>query len=234
MALFACLLVSSLFLAVLGFSYVLFHRDHFSYEESGPISVIFALMALFVNLEPFMRIVAIVLTLFWTHRAYSNLSPLKARQLEASPGWAVGYWLIPFVNLLKPFQVMREIWHGSDPQIEENNLYYRQKAGTPELIGFWWGLFLVSGIAISVSNIMAGNETRGESTFFPTALVLSQLLRTGAALLIILIVREITKRQELRFKKLTEENYSGFEPPPPPDFERSGGPEENMRGQEDA
>lgn len=145
MALFAWLMVSALFLAILGFSYVLFHRDHFSPDESGSLSVVFALMAHFVSLEPFIVALTVLLMLVWTYRAYANLPGLKARQLEATPGWAVGYWLIPIANIVLPFKIMRELWHGSDPEIEENNLFYRNKAGTPEIIGFWWGLFIVSG-----------------------------------------------------------------------------------------
>ena len=32
-----------------------------------------------------------------------------------SPGWSVGWWFIPALNLLRPYQVIKEIWRGSYP-----------------------------------------------------------------------------------------------------------------------
>ena len=47
--------------------------------------------------------------LMWVHRAYRNLPALGARDMAYSPGWAVGWWFIPFLNLVRPYQVVREI-----------------------------------------------------------------------------------------------------------------------------
>jgi hypothetical protein len=219
MALFGCLAAMSLFLAVLGFSYALFHRDLYSPEESGSMSIVFQLMALFLYLEPFARVVTIIVFLAWVFRAHKNLYALKVRGLEFTPGWAVGLWFIPFVNFVKPFQVMREIWHGSDPENEDNNKHTRSLKETPEILGFWWGVLLASIFTGYIANVMAGSETREENTFYPAALVLSTLLRFGALMLIILIVREITGRQELRFQNLAGvSSRSSALPPPPPNF----------------
>ena len=219
MALFGCLAAMSLFLAVLGFAYALFHRDLYSPEESGSMSIVFSLMALSLDLEPFARAITIIVFLAWVFRAHKNLSALKVRGLEFTPGWAVGLWFIPFVNFVKPFQVMREIWHGSDPGNEDNNKHTRAQKETPEILGFWWGVLLVSVFTGYIANIMAGNETRAENTFYPAALVLSELLRFGALVLIILIIKEITKRQELRFQNLPGiSSLSEAFLPPPPDF----------------
>jgi hypothetical protein len=95
-ALFSVLLVISVFLVILGFSYALFHRDLFSPEESGSMAFIFALMALFVNFELYFWIAAGIVFLIWVYRAHNNLSSLKVRGLEYTPGWAVGLWFIPW------------------------------------------------------------------------------------------------------------------------------------------
>ena len=219
MALFGCLAAMSLFLAVLGFSYALFHRDPYSPEESGSMSIVFQLMALFLYLEPFARVLTIIVFLAWVFRAHKNLSGLKVRGLEYTPGWAVGLWLIPFVNFVKPFQIMREIWHGSDPENEDNNKHTRAQKETPEILGFWWGVLLAAIFTGYIANIMAGSKTIEENTFYPAALVLSTLLRFAAFVLIILIIKEITRRQELRFQNLAGvSSRSDAFPPPPPTF----------------
>ncbi len=51
--------------------------------------------------------------LVWQHRSQANLHAVPVRELEYTPGWAVGWWLIPFANLVKPFQTVRELWKAS-------------------------------------------------------------------------------------------------------------------------
>jgi hypothetical protein len=68
------------------------------------------------GLQAVAYIVASILFLIWFHRAYKNLRPLGAVNLTYSPGWAVGGFFVPFLNLVRPFQVMREIWKASDPK----------------------------------------------------------------------------------------------------------------------
>lgn len=48
-------------------------------------------------------ILTVVFFLIWLNRSYKNLTPLGAQDLAYSSGWAVGYWFIPFVNLVRPF-----------------------------------------------------------------------------------------------------------------------------------
>ena len=50
----------------------------------------------------------VALWLAWIHRAYSNLSFVGCKNRD----WkgARLCWFIPFVNLVRPFQVTRELW----------------------------------------------------------------------------------------------------------------------------
>lgn len=69
----------------------------------------FAAIGLVAILEILLRVATITFFLIWEYRAFNNLSVLRARNLEFSPGWAVGWWFVPFANLVKPFQVVREL-----------------------------------------------------------------------------------------------------------------------------
>ena len=53
--------------------------------------------------------------LVWLHRAWTNLLALGREPLPYSPGWAVGAWLVPFLNLVRPKRMMDIVWRGSDP-----------------------------------------------------------------------------------------------------------------------
>ena len=49
----------------------------------------------------------------WIVRAHRNLVPLGATYLEYRPGWAVGFFFIPILNLWKPYQAMKALWQNS-------------------------------------------------------------------------------------------------------------------------
>ena len=65
----------------------------------------------------------------WIIRAHKNLPALGADGMSITPGWAVGYFFIPFANLWKPFEAMRELWNVSgDPRDPD-------RTKTPGLLG---------------------------------------------------------------------------------------------------
>ncbi|HSG66518.1 MAG TPA: DUF4328 domain-containing protein, partial [Gammaproteobacteria bacterium] len=53
-------------------------------------------------------IVGGILMLMWIHRANYNARQLGAAGLRFTPGWAVGWYFIPILNLWKPYQAMKE------------------------------------------------------------------------------------------------------------------------------
>lgn len=81
-----------------------------------------------------------VLAGVWIYRAAANVRALGATRLEYTPGWSVGWYAVPFANLIKPFHAMNEIWRASrDPRGWE-------ALPTPPDLRVWWGLWLASCI----------------------------------------------------------------------------------------
>jgi hypothetical protein len=160
--------------------------------------------------------------LIWLNKANKNLTPLGADYLEFSSGWAVGWWFIPFANLVKPFQVVKEVWRESDPEIVENTGFMSNvSGGSPGYIGLWWGLWIVSNI---FNNIAArASEASSTESIQLSGAVFAASGATGvaAAVLAIMVVRDITQRQELRFAGIGLRRNQ--EPPPPPVFGGQGG-----------
>lgn len=95
----------------------------------------------------------------WIVRANRNVRALGAGGLRITPGWAVGYFFIPIINLWRPYQAMKDLWQashtpvswGSSPVERVNTV--RAPAGqnpplwacTPAslLLPTWWGLWLL-------------------------------------------------------------------------------------------
>lgn len=159
-------------------------------------------------------IFTVIVFLMWIHRATSNLQALKATTNEYSPGWAVGWWFIPFANLLKPFHVMRELWCESDPDFDpDSGFSLTGPHVAPVFMTVWWILWVVSNIVSNISNRL---------TFSNESLLVDMFVNGGfilAAILAIVTVRGITQRQEERIKKIGNVLIDNV--PPPPVFDAS-------------
>ncbi len=77
----------------------------------------------------------------WKFLASENCHRLTAQTMEFSSGWAAGWDLIPVAMLVRPYEVMSELWRVSaDPE------------GWPHAPGnaqvrIWWALWLLAGVA---------------------------------------------------------------------------------------
>jgi hypothetical protein len=65
----------------------------------------------------------------------------------ATPGWAVGAWLLWFVL---PILVVRELWKGSDPAVPEGSPAWREVPTSP-VIGAWFATFVAGVLATNVT-----------------------------------------------------------------------------------
>lgn len=90
--------------------------------------------------------------LTWLHRAYSNLSLAGTGKSDHTPGWAVGWWFVPFMNLVRPYQIVRELWLRS---AKDNGLETVKGLAAPVIVIWWWGIHLVSAVLSRVSMSVA-------------------------------------------------------------------------------
>ena len=218
MALLGAVGICSALYFILSIAMVVFADATIDLGEDGSINAPLVAAGLVAILEVPLRIASIVTFLIWLHCAYGNLSPLKARNLEFSPGWAVGWWFIPFANLVKPFQVVRELYNESDPDVDPYSGFSSVPAGTPAVIGFWWGTFLLGNMANRVADAAYGNGEIPEADYFPVIFMIAGILNAIAAAMAIYIIWAVTKRQGVRALRIGEAEMNSFTPPPPPSF----------------
>ncbi len=204
------LILCAIFFILLSFGMLLYPDSTFDFEDGDAMPMAQVFIGIIALLRIPLFIGTVVFFLIWEYRAFNNLSALKARNLEFSPGWAAGWWFVPFANLIKPFQAMRELWNESDPEYDADFGFLSVSAGAPTIMGFWWAFWLLSNFAHQIANNV------GESNFFPVALIVASILEIIAAGLLIKIILGIVERQELRFKSLGESPH--FAPPQPPVF----------------
>ncbi len=87
-------------------------------------------------------VVGSILFLVWVYRVNRNAWTFGPTQMRHSPGWSVGWFLIPLANLVKPFSIMREIWLVSSRGTTPNG----KPARAWPLIGSWWLVSTVCGM----------------------------------------------------------------------------------------
>lgn len=91
-----------------------------------------------------------IFSLVWIFRIAANLRVLGVRNLAYGPGWTVLWFFIPFANLWKPYQAMKEIWQASD------RLQSWRGSPVPALLPAWWALWLLTSLAPFGVNMAAG------------------------------------------------------------------------------
>ena len=141
-------------------------------------------------------LISIVFFLIWIHRAHKNLPALGAGRLTFTPGWAVGWFFIPFFNLFRPYQVATEIWKASDPEVTADCSWQTKASGS--LVGWWWALFLISSFLSNIAGRMAlrGGETLPDLIRSSWVMLVSDGVDIPAAVITIFLVLTINRRQE--------------------------------------
>ena len=148
--------------------------------------------------------------LMWFHRAHKNLKAGGLNDLRYTPGWAVGGFFVPFLNLVRPFQVMKEVWIGSahlsgdieaeppaeEDEEEEGGHSWRAVSPAP-LVGWWWALFLITSVlGNAAGRLMVRAETLEAFLVAGRVMLASDLMEIPAALVALLLVRRVTDLQE--------------------------------------
>lgn len=138
----------------------------------------------------------ILLFCFYVARASRNAHSFRKMDLEATPGWAVGSFFVPFANLWKPYQAMREIWRASEPELGDPRFDPRA-AEVPGLLPLWWGAYLVQGVMGNIA-FRIDNHPRTPAALIENCWVHIVSCGTGfiAALLALAMVRTLATRQE--------------------------------------
>ncbi len=111
---------------------------------------------------------SIITFIYWFRRAYNNLHQLSP-SLEYGEGWAAGAWFIPFMNLVRPYKIMKELYVTSNKILIEKVEDYQPLHST-SIVNIWW-LFYIIPLAYAIvesiilSDIPESTTTIKESYF---------------------------------------------------------------------
>lgn len=140
-----------------------------------------------------------VFFLMWMNHAAKNVRAFNQPALTITPGWAVGWWFIPFASLWMPFVAMREIFKASDPKsVGPSAQHSWMMSPVPATLGLWWGSYLLNSF-LGAGAVLAVMDFSGRAPVMrgPGALTwVAHAVLAVAGILIVNILRTIAKRQE--------------------------------------
>jgi hypothetical protein len=127
-------------------------------------------------------IISAIAVAMWIHRAHANLYLFGMDGLEFTPGWSVGWFFIPFANLVMPFRAMKELWNRSfshDGSLEPPQV----------LLVLWWAGNILNNILSNVGVRLPFGP------FMQTILLCSFIAMILSAACLIQIIRRVTALQ---------------------------------------
>jgi Domain of unknown function (DUF4328) len=147
----------------------------------------------------------------WTYKANEGARALGASGMTFTPGWSVGWYFVPFANLFKPYQAMREIWCASARPADW------QSVTPPAKLGWWWSFWVGSNVLGNVSLRLSQGINGADDALMANAVaMLTDAVEFPLCLLLISIVREVAVNQSAARVAMTEQPMPQPFPPEHP------------------
>jgi hypothetical protein len=162
--------------------------------SKGLIMLSTTALALMAMVTVAVRLSALVAFIAWLYRATKNLPALGVTDAGVTPGWTIGCWFVPFVNVIAPCIVVLRLWRASDPGSPAGHF---QGGQVWLLVYAWWGAFLAlsaAGFAVwfaRATDAPPGTLMQGQAW----AYLCSGIATLVMSLLAVRVVREIERRQ---------------------------------------
>lgn len=141
-------------------------------------------------LQMLLYLVAGIVILRWIYFANYNARRLGAVDMQTSPGWAVGYYFVPILNLWRPYSAMKEIWQAS-----VNAVGWRNQP-VSNLLPLWWFLWIANAILGNLSFRLSFRAQDIQDFISSTAVtIISDIVWIPLCFVFLTIIRRISEMQ---------------------------------------
>lgn len=140
-----------------------------------------------------------IVFIVWFRDAYKNVGRLGVAGLRWSSGWAVGAWLVPFLNLRRPKEMLNDMWRGSNPSMPRGSTVGTGVDRPPRLYQFWWGFWIVGWVLARFAYLKLRNASTLSGLGTATHLLMAaDVVDLVGAVLAIAVVYSLSSRQHKR------------------------------------
>jgi len=141
-------------------------------------------------------IIAAVFFIRWFHLAHRNLGSLSDQPAAHNSRWVIWGFFVPILNLVRPQQLMREIWSITSVRWQGEPSRVIGLTQPADHVNLWWGLFVATGILGNAVGRVALRATTAQETLLATwAVVFSDAFDIAAVLVALALVRSVTELQ---------------------------------------
>lgn len=145
-------------------------------------------------------ITSAVTFIMWFRRAYYNLHT-QIFNLNHDEGWAAGAWFVPFLNLFRPYQIMKELYQETEHLLVERVENYQTHNHTA-LLGGWWALWIfVSFVGQFVFRYSVGADTIEELMVVSVASIVSSVASIPLAFMAVEVIGRYAKMEALLYNE---------------------------------
>ena len=89
-----------------------------------------------------------VMFIVWFRQVVGKLYAARPTEFRHSPGWAIGGWFVPFLNLARPKQMADDAWRAAVSRSQR----------VPPVFHLWWASYLIGSVVSAVGGqLTAGN-----------------------------------------------------------------------------
>lgn len=158
-------------------------------EEGQHIDGLVLLVAIVLGIA---RLASVIMCMCWVHRACANLRLAGSGASRFSPGWSVGWWFVPFFNLVRVPQVMNDL----EGRSADRNVDPQRQPTSSTLIGAWWTLVVVASIGSTIATkaVAAAKELATMREAYNSTLIADVLL-VSSTVLTWFVLRRIDRLQ---------------------------------------
>ncbi len=128
-------------------------------------------------------LVSLLAFLTWVRRVHTNLRALE-RTSDIAPKSAVVAYFIPFLNLWRPYQHMKQAWRLSAPKKSERD--------TVSMIGPWWTVWVLRGLGSTAARLMRSADFEDQLIVG----IITSVVSCAVAGLTAKLVLQLSERQE--------------------------------------
>ncbi|MDB4297350.1 DUF4328 domain-containing protein [Flavobacteriaceae bacterium] len=130
----------------------------------------------------------------WFKRAYYNLNVRAGSQYTNSQ--SLYAWFIPYVNLYRPYQIMKEMWETTSQQVinKSNN---KNKKNNSLIISAWWFLWVFSSfIGRYILRNLFKENTINDLINTTIADILAGLIGVALAIITYIMIDKYSQKEE--------------------------------------
>lgn len=145
-------------------------------------------------------IICIIFFIRWFRRAYYNLHTLDGfgNRPQFEEGWAAGSWFVPFMNLVRPYKIMMEIWESNERRANNGS-----SSASVTMVGWWWAAWIIYNV---VGNFATRLELRSTDIDSVKSANFMDIISNGFGVVALVLIIKIIGVVSAWEKKVYEAN----------------------------